>query len=83
MSNPDDDKLAFPGEGGRYVVKDGKRIRVEESTRDHPDGNRPRDSEGRALDGITGRPIEPEEPKPAPAPAGVTSIRSRKPAADD
>ena len=51
-----------PGVGGSYRVNDaGELEQVEAATRDHPDGNRPRDSEGRPLDGLTGRPIPPQE----------------------
>lgn len=35
----------FWGQGGSYTVdKNGQRVRVEE-TRDHPEGNRPRETE--------------------------------------
>lgn len=40
----------YHGEGGSYLMKDGKRVRVIEPTRDHPEGNRARDKDGRALD---------------------------------
>lgn len=50
--------------GGRYEIKDGKRVRVEAPTRDHPDGNAPRDAKGNRLD----RPVEaPSESAPKPA----------------
>lgn len=52
----------FDGMGGAYVMKDGKRVRVEEPTRDHPDGNRARDKDGKPLE----RAPEPEQPAPAP-----------------
>ncbi len=35
--------------GGRYEMKDGKRVRIE-GTRDHPEGNRARDKDGKPLD---------------------------------
>lgn len=40
----------FEGQGGAYEVRDGKRVRVEEPTKDHPEGNRPRDEHGKPLD---------------------------------
>jgi len=44
------DKLPeFHGEGGSYEVRDGKRVRVVEATKDHPEGNRARDADGRPL----------------------------------
>ena len=51
----------FDGVGGSYEVRDGKRVQVEAPTKDHPEGNRPRDEHGKPLD------IVAEEPKPAPA----------------
>lgn len=40
----------FDGVGGAYVMKDGKRVRVSEPTRDHPEGNRARDKDGKPLE---------------------------------
>lgn len=37
----------FDGQGGRYEIRDGKRVRVEEPTKDHPEGNRARDAQGK------------------------------------
>lgn len=31
-----------PDDGGSYEIKNGKRVLVEQPTRDHPDGNRAR-----------------------------------------
>ena len=54
----------FHGQGGAYVIRDGKRVRVEEPTKDHPEGNRPRDKDGKPLDAAA-------EDKPTPpAPRG-------------
>ena len=36
--------------GGSYEVRDGKFVQLEAPTQDHPEGNRPRDAQGRALD---------------------------------
>ncbi|MGQ9370529.1 hypothetical protein [Azospirillum sp. A39] len=59
-------------EGGRYVMKDGKRVRVQEPTRDHPEGHGARDADGRLI----GRPpaarpakaAKGSAPMPAPMP---------------
>ncbi len=51
--------VTSPGRGGRYEMKDGKRVLVEEPTADHPDGNAPRDRHGKRLD----------RPAPDPAPS--------------
>ena len=32
--------------GGRFEIRDGKRVRVEEPTKDHPEGNRAREADG-------------------------------------
>jgi len=42
----------FHGVGGSYVVENGVRRCVEEATKDHPAGNRPRDADGAPLDAI-------------------------------
>ena len=36
--------------GGRFEIKDGKRVRVQEPTRSHPEGDAPRDAKGHRLD---------------------------------
>jgi hypothetical protein len=46
------------GQGGSYVIQDGQRVLLER-TRDHPDGNRPRDENGKPLD----EPVAPVPPK--------------------
>ena len=47
MSAAKDDE--FAGQGGRYEMRDGKRVRIEESTSDHPDGNTARDAQGNVI----------------------------------
>lgn len=49
--------------GGSYAVIDGELKQLEAPTADHPEGNRPRDSDGRALD----LPVAEEKPAAAPA----------------
>ena len=64
-------KDEFSGQGGSYVIdKDGKRMRVETPTQDHPEGNRPRDAEGKPLDfaAAAGAPPIPAAPAPEAAP---------------
>lgn len=47
----------YEGMGGSYIMnKDGVRTLVER-TEDHPEGNRPRDAQGRPLDPVTGKPL--------------------------
>lgn len=68
------DKDEFRGVGGSYVVgRDGTRKRVEETT-DHPEGNRPRDADGRIL--VDGSPLAETPPVPAPASSKSTPARS-------
>lgn len=63
----------FHGQGGAYVRgKDGVRRRVEEPTRDHEQGNRARDAQGRPADG-------PKDEAPAKAAGNVKPIRGAKP----
>jgi hypothetical protein len=59
------------GEGGAYVMRDGQRVRVEEPTKDHPEGNRARDASGKPIDAT---PVLSAEEKPAP-PAGPKGPR--------
>ncbi|MEW6314131.1 MAG: hypothetical protein AB1513_08855 [Pseudomonadota bacterium] len=59
----------FSGQGGSYVVKDGKRVRVEETV-EHPDGNCARDADGQPV------PSGAEGPHGA-APAADTSAPPR------
>ena len=58
MKQPDE----FHGQGGSYIVENGVRRRVEEPTQDHPEGNRPRDTNGRPLD-IAPAPEQPASDK--------------------
>jgi hypothetical protein len=41
----------FHGQGGRYEIRDGKRVQVEAPTKDHPEGNCARDADGKAIPG--------------------------------
>jgi hypothetical protein len=41
----------FHGQGGRYEIRDGKRVRIEAPTKDHPEGNCARDADGKAIPG--------------------------------
>ena len=63
----------FHGQGGAYVVRSGKRVRVEEPTKDHPEGNRPRDRDGKPLDAVAAEQpaasAASESPRPAAAAA--------------
>lgn len=61
MKQPDE----FHGQGGSYIVENGARRRVEESTKDHPEGNRPRDADGKPLDALPA-PEQPVVEKSAP-----------------
>lgn len=55
----------YEGMGGSYTVnKRGERELVE-CTKDHPDGNCPRDAQGRPLDPLTGKPMVTETAAPA------------------
>lgn len=40
----------FHGRGGAYVFENGVRRCVEEPTKDHPEGNAPRDHKGRLIE---------------------------------
>ena len=62
----------FHGIGGAYVVENGVRRRVEEPTKDHPEGNAPRDRKGNL--------IAFPEPKKAPPTAEAATPSSTKPA---
>lgn len=41
----------FQGQGGRYEIRDGKRVRIEEPTKDHPEGNCAREADGKPIPG--------------------------------
>jgi hypothetical protein len=51
IANGDLERIA-PGQGGDYVIEDGRRIRVGQPTQDHPEGNTARDASGRKLSDI-------------------------------
>lgn len=72
-----DERDEFHGVGGSYIVEGGVKRRVADAPKEHPDGNRPRDSDGKPLDARA------EEREPARAsmkPAG--GKRERGPQAD-
>jgi hypothetical protein len=49
--NPEVEQVdEFHGIGGAYVFENGVRRRVEEPTKDHPEGNAPRDHKGRLIE---------------------------------
>lgn len=66
-------------EGGSYVIKDGQRVRIAH-TQDHPDGNRPRGADGRALrtEGWHAERAEPAAPAPevSETPAPVAPVET-------
>lgn len=64
MSNQTPDE--FHGLAGSFEIRDGKRVRTEEATREHPDGNRPRSADGKPLAGPDGHLQPPVPPAPAP-----------------
>lgn len=45
MDTPDNEPLV----AGTYEIRDGKRVLVVEPTKDHPEGNRPRDAAGKPI----------------------------------
>lgn len=58
----------IPGHGGSYAVNDaGELMQKEAPTQDHPEGNRPRDANGKPLDAPP--PAAEEKPAPAPEPS--------------
>ncbi len=75
----------FDGVGGRYEIRDGKRVQVEAPTKDHPDGNKgPRDSDGKLLDAPAAK-TEPAAQRPEPpaeaavdGAAGADKISSKR-----
>ncbi len=59
----------FHGQSGTYIVRDGKRERVEGSvTKPHPEGDAPRNEHGKRLDAPDPN-VKSEPAMPAPAPA--------------
>jgi hypothetical protein len=71
----------FHGQGGSFVMKDGKRVRAEPAPRDHPDGNRPRDKDGKPLDEPAG--AENVVRPAGPGSTNVKPIRGAKPTLSD
>ncbi len=67
---PDDE---FAGQGGRYEMREGKRVRIEESTQDHPEGNTARDKDGRPIVHATSDQIAAREKVAADAKARFSS----------
>ena len=68
----------YAGQGGSYRVEaDGRLVRVEAPTQDHPQGNRPRDAQGRPLDvpaEISAAEVPAAEPQPKSARRGIASV---------
>lgn len=72
----------FAGQGGSYKVDaDGRLVRAEAPTQDHPLGNRARDAQGRPLDAPPESPAAeaspsaaPGEPQPRLARRSITSV---------
>ncbi len=64
----------FAGQGGSYEMRDGKRARVVEPTKNHPEGNCARDAEGRPV-------LGPEHGIVAAAPASEPAPERPKPGA--
>lgn len=56
-------------EGGRYVIKDGKRVLVEVPTRGHPEGHAARTAAGELID----RPEAPRSAGKSAKPARATN----------
>lgn len=44
-----DENEADAGTGGEFIVENGVRRRVSKPTQDHPEGNRPRDKDGKPI----------------------------------
>ena len=63
----------FHGQGGSYIVENGVRRRVEAPTKDHPEGNRPRDAEGKPLDVVPATDDKPAEPARRRSPAAAAA----------
>ena len=74
MSNTPRDK--YHGQGGSYRVDaEGKVERVEAPTQDHPQGNRPRDAQGRPLDVPAEIPAAQPSPEASPVDPAPRSPR--------
>jgi len=66
----------FAGQGGSYRIDaEGKVERVEAPTQDHPQGNRPRDAQGRPLDLPAEIPAAQASPEAAPVDPAPRSPR--------
>lgn len=66
------------GQGGSFVIRDGKRVRVEQPTRNTDTGGA-RDASGRPLPGT----VPPDrKPEPTPVEAAPAARQTRKPAAE-
>jgi len=64
------------GHGGSYRVgENGEVTQAEAPTQDHPEGNRPRNSDGKALH--LGEPVPEEKPAAPPEPAEPPAARRR------
>lgn len=48
-----------PRVGGTYEIRDGKSVLVTPATKDHPDGNRPREADGTPITGPDERTFNP------------------------
>ena len=63
-------------EGGSYKVsKPGDKPKLVERTKDHPEGNRPRDAKGKPLPSARDQAAPPEAAKPASAPKSDTGTK--------
>jgi hypothetical protein len=70
------------GEGGTYEVDKatGERRRVEEATKPHPEGDRPRDAQGKPIEEKPAGNPQPALPAPAPAPWASAEASTPAPA---
>lgn len=66
------DKDEFHGQGGNFIFKDGRRVRVDDAPAAHKDGNAPRDRHGRRLDANSA-----ELPAPSAADTKVRPLRGK------
>jgi hypothetical protein len=65
----------FHGIGGAYVFENGVRRRVEEPTKDHPEGNAPRNEDGSLIEFPKPK-KEKAATAPASAPAEISASQS-------
>ena len=54
------------GGGSFRITEDGEVVQVEKPTRDHPEGNRPRNSDGIPLDAVPPSTLDTPRPDAAP-----------------